>query len=115
MKIKKIDNTTFGNVTKTRELVETVLMKNFKSEGINSVKTVMKDLYPGKKAIGGNGYQYYAGKIKNAVFTQYPELAKDIEKISSHIQNNPSITKPQLAEYVEPFIQKHGENIDIKI
>lgn len=38
MEIRKIDNTNFGNLTKTPELIEALLQKNFKSEGIDSVK-----------------------------------------------------------------------------
>lgn len=115
MEIRKIDNTSFGAYTKTPELIESVLLKNFKSEGINSIKTVMQDIFPEQKAIGARGYKYYSTQVKKLVAEQYPELYKDIETISKHIKQNPNISKPDLAELVEPIIKKHGENIDINV
>lgn len=115
MEIRKIDNPSFGAYTKTPELIESVLMKNFKSEGINSIKTVMQDIFPQQKAIGVRGYKYFSTQVKKLVAEQYPELYKDIETISKHIKENPKISKPDLAKYIEPIIKKHGENIDIKV
>lgn len=115
MEIRKIDNTNFGNLTKTPELIEALLQKNFKSEGIDSVKKIMKDLYPNQQPIGAKSYRYYSNAAKKLVKEQHPELYTDIEKISEYIKQNPNITKPKLAEFVEPYIKKYGENIDIKI
>lgn len=116
MEIRKFDNTSFGSMTKSRELFETLLMKNFKSEcAIDGIKTVTKDLYPDMRFVGHRGYKYYALQIQEAVKKNHPELANDTLIIKKHIEQNPQITKPELAEFVEPFIKKYGENIDINI
>lgn len=116
MEIRKFDSTSFGNITKSRELFETLLMKNFKSEGaIDGIKTVTKDLYPEMKFVGNRGYRYYAQQIQQAVTKNYPGLAEDAAIIKTHIKHNPNISKTELADFVEPFIQKYGENIDITL
>ena len=115
MKVNNINKTSFGNLTKTRELMETVLQKNFQSEGIDSVVNVVKSVYPNQKPIGRyRGYKYYGGLIKELVNSQYPQLSKDISTISEHIKENPKISKKELSDFVEPYIQKYGETIDIK-
>ena len=115
MKINTTNYISFGNRTKTAELIETVLMKNFKSEGTNAAKVIVKDLYPQTKATGSKGYRHYAKLVKEIVYQQKPELAHDIEQIQNHITNNPKISKQDLSEYIKPYILKHGENIDIEV
>ena len=115
MKIAKIDNTSFTAQTKTSKLFESLLLKNFESVGTEGMKRVTKDLYPEVKFVGHRGYRYYALKVREAVMKNYPELAKDIENIQAHIKHNPDITKPELADYVKPFLEKYGENIDIVV
>ena len=116
MIIGNINQTSFGNLTKTEELMETILQKNFKSDGTESVKKVMQDIYPNTKAIGRyKGYAYYAKKIKDLALNQYPQLASDIKAISKHIEQNPQISKKELAEFIHPYINKYGKTIDIKV
>lgn len=50
MQITKINNTSFGNKTKTAEIFEIMLRKSFKSEmATDSIRVVAKDLYPNEK------------------------------------------------------------------
>lgn len=115
MEIKKIDNTSFTAKTNTRKLFETVLLKNFEGQGIDSMKAVTKDLYPDLGFVGSRGFKYYALQIRDVVMNNYPELAEDIKTIQAHIESHPGISKPELAGYVKPFIEKYGENIDIVV
>ncbi len=113
MKIQKTDNISFSNLTKTSKLFETMLLKNFESEGINGMKTVIKDLYPNLGFVGNRGYKYYAIELRDNILKKYPEIANDVSSIQKHINENPEISKKELALYVKPFIDKYGENIDI--
>lgn len=116
MKIDNLDKKTyFGNITKTEELFETVLLKNFKNSNIEGIRTVTKDLYPEMKHVGHLGYRHYAIKIRDAVFKKYPSIKEDATEILQYISANPKISKLELASFVKPYIQKYGETIDINI
>jgi hypothetical protein len=115
MEIRKLDNTSFGTLTNTNNLFETILMRSIRNDGIEGARDVVYTLYPNMKFVGNRGYRYYAEQIGQKVKTNYPELAKDIAEINSHIKSNPKISKKELSQYAEPYIKKYGEKIDIEI
>ncbi|OLA77400.1 MAG: hypothetical protein BHW55_04145 [Candidatus Melainabacteria bacterium 35_41] len=117
MEIRKINSTSFGNKTKTTELFEIMLRKTFKNEmATDSIRIVAKDLYPNEKIAGRyKTYAYYGNKIVNAVKEQRQDIVNDVKAINEYLNNNKRISKEQLAEYMQQYIKKYGENIDINV
>lgn len=117
MEIRKINSTSFGNTTKTTELFEIMLRKTFKNEmATDSIRIVAKDLYPNEKIAGRyKTYAYYGNKIVNAVKEQRQDIVNDVKAINEYLNNNKRISKEQLAEYMQQYIKKYGENIDINV
>lgn len=117
MEIRTINNTTFGNKTKTTELFEIMLRKNFKNDmATDSIRVVAKDLYPNEKIVGRyKTYAYYGNKIVDSVTKQRPDIVNDVKIIKEYLYKNKKISKQQFAEYMQQYINKYGENIDITV
>ncbi len=117
MEIRKINSSSFGNKTKTPELFEIMLRKSFKNEmATDSIKIVARDLYPNEKIAGRyKTYAYYGNRIVNTVTEQRPDIANDVKAINEYLKKNNQISKEQFAEYMQQYINKYGENIDINV
>lgn len=117
MQITKINNTSFGNKTKTAEIFEIMLRKSFKSEmATDSIRVVAKDLYPNEKIVGRyKTYAYYGNKIVDTVTKERPDIINDVQVITDFLKKNKKISKQQFAEYMQQYINKYGENIDINV
>ena len=94
-----------------------MLRKTFKNEmATDSIRIVAKDLYPNEKIAGRyKTYAYYGNKIVNAVKEQRQDIVNDVKAINEYLNNNKRISKEQLAEYMQQYIKKYGENIDINV
>ena len=116
MKISRTDNIYFGNKTSTVKLFESLIGKNFESENIQAYKTIYLDLDENKRFVGNIGYRgYVQTRILDKILEKYPNLRKDREIIQEYLKLHPNITKEELAEYMQTYINKYGKIIDINI
>ena len=82
------NNIYFGNTTRTANLFEAMLCKNFESNDIGAFKRIYEDLAPENKFVGKFGFKgYFERNLLKKILNKYPQLEKDIEEIKARKKN----------------------------
>ena len=113
-KINPIYSPSFGIKIKTESVLETTAEKIFYNTGTDGFKEVYTAL--GNTKFPGNlGYAKQTRPIAQKILKKYPEIAKATDEIKNIIKNNPNIKKSELAQKIQPIVDRFGETIDIVI
>lgn len=109
-------NPSFGTKFNTVKILEASTLKYIESEGIHELKPVI-DTFWGTpfKAAGNRGYRYYLQEISKKITEKYPEIKEASRAILNFAKENPQAKKQALQEFVKPFIEKLGKEVDITI
>ncbi|MBR6301748.1 hypothetical protein IKR55_03320 [bacterium] len=113
-KINPIYSPSFGIKIKTESVLETTAGKIFYNIGTNGFKEVYTAL-GNTKFPGHLGYAKQTRPIAQEILKRYPEIAKATDEITDIVKKNPKLKKSELAQKIQPIIDRFGETIDIVI
>jgi len=116
MEINNRTNLAFGTRVKTVNVLEAAASRCIESDTVSNLRPFIDTFWHTKiKAAGNRGYRYFLKEIAAKITAKYPEIKDAADRILSYLENNPSVSKSDLREFVKPIVEDLGETIDITI
>ena len=110
------NNINFGVKLDSRKVLEVTSKKIFYSVGTDGIRDVIKALHPTPiKATGAKGYRYYADLYGEKIMDKYPDIAKATSDVIRIADENKFIKKTELAQLIQPVINRLGKEVDIVV
>ncbi len=114
MIVQKKNSILFCAKFETGKVLEVTTQKIFYSKGLKGPTEVIKTLN-GKHPVGNRGYKYMACKIGEKITSKYPKIKEATDEIKKIFDNNPEMSREQMAQKLKPVLDRFDKEIDITI